>query len=279
MSAMPGSRVCGSPATFGHLSKCKYLRGAARINRHDAVTDQIEALEKMSAPHVMREQRNINPTNRTRVDLTSFSASGARAIDTSIATPGISRKMEQQRHLEINSMTPFAAADLRIKAKNLKWLEPCTRTNIQFTPFVFEATGAIPPASMAFLMESANRAQEYKAHQVRNLLNEVTQKILSAIWVGNADLVATALWQAASGKFSQATIEARQKNIFDFSNYETGCVSVGGVIYGYLDIIADYKGISQRANAGAELEILSGTKEEEEKARETKEQEGEDCEE
>ena len=112
---------------------------------------------------------------------------------------------------------------------------------------------------------------------MRNLLNEFTQRIISAIWIGNADLVATALWQAASGKFSQAAIEAREKSFFDFSDYETGCVSVGGTIYGYLDIISNFKGISQKAAAGAHVEILPGTKEQEEKAREDRE-EGRDSE-
>jgi len=213
--------------------------------------------------YVIREEKYVNPDNRARLDLTSTSASGTRAIDTSIATPGISGKPNKQNHLDINVLTPFAAADLRIKTKNTKWMASCAGSRYLFTPMVFEATGAIPPTSVTFLMESANRAQEHQAHQVRNLMNETLQKIIRAIWIGNADLVATALWQAASGKFSAATQAARETRLFDFSDCESGCVSVGGTIYGYLDIICDFEGINAKAAAGAELELLKGTKEEE----------------
>ena len=172
-------------------------------------------------------------------------------------------------------LKPFLAAEIRAEEKNAKWIPSCTDARMLFSPFVIEATGAIPPQSATLIMEAAGRAQEQWHHQVRDLYNEFTQRIVRAVWLGNADLVATALWQTASANFSQATLRAREAKRLDWSieNLEIeDAIRVGNTTYGYLSIITDYAEIAESAKENGIVQSFEEV--EEEKHEEGRDSEG-----
>jgi hypothetical protein len=190
---------CGEPATYHHFMICPKLRGGSKIDRHDQVTvavhDWLDSIDVRSS----YVKRALNWKNRSRTDLKVFRRGRCTLqIDTSITSPG-----RRLRTGAAGTRQPFAAANLRRKEKNDKFLASCRMVGHEFKPFVFETTGAVPKTTREVVNSLLNVSKVNFRSRVRDFRNELWQATIGAIHEGNADIIGCALEFMDSTNFRQ----------------------------------------------------------------------------
>jgi hypothetical protein len=180
----PGVKcACGGNPSYHHFMICPKLRGGAKIERHDQVTQELHDWLASIGIKSYFIKRALNWRNRSRPDLrVSRRGRTTLQLDTSITSPG-------RRIPTVRRKQPFAAADLRRKEKVEKFLASCRALGHEFRAFVFETTGAVPKTTRIVVNDLLVVSQVQTRNRVRDFKNELYQKVIAAIHEGNANII------------------------------------------------------------------------------------------